>query len=160
MSTQVAVQENTAVPPSRDRLRVVSLLLVAAGLFVSGYLSYTKLTQTAMVCVEGGMFNCDVVANSVYSRLFGIEIAYLGFLTYLLIGGLLALQNRISLLRDYSTVLVFGVTLFAFLFSMWLVYVQVALLRALCPWCLAHEVIITLLFVSSAVRLWQTLKSA
>jgi len=160
VSTKAVAQERIAAVQSRGWLRTISLLLVAAGLFVSGYLSYTKLTQTSMVCVEAGAFNCDVVASSVYSRIFGIEIAYLGFLTYLVLGGLLVLQTRISLLRDYGTTLIFGITLFAFLFSMWLVYVQVALLQALCPWCLAHEIIMTLLFAVSAVRLWQTLKSA
>ena len=53
--------------------------------------------------------------------------------------------------------LVFGVTLFAFLFSMWLVYVQVALLQALCLWCLGHEITMTLLFIVSGLRLRQML---
>ena len=113
-----------------------------------------------MVCVEGGVFNCDVVSGSVYARIFGIEIAYLGFLTYLVLGALLLLQGRISLLRDYGTAIVFGITLFAFLFSMWLVYVQVVLLQALCPWCLAHELIMTILFIISSVRLWRTFQRA
>lgn len=155
MTAKAAALENTS-PATRDWLRVVSLLLVAAGLFVSAYLSYTKLTQTSLVCVEGGAFNCDVVSNSIYSRIFGIEVAYLGFLTYLVLGALLLLERRVSFLRDYGTALVFGLTLFAFLFSMWLVYVQVALLEALCPWCLAHELIMTILFIIASVRLWRT----
>lgn len=145
---------------SRDWLYTISLVLVIAGLFVSGYLSYVKLTDTAMVCVESGAFNCDVVQNSVYSRLFGIEIAYLGFLTYIVLGGLLLLQNRVAFLQEYGDALFFGITLLAFLFSMWLVYVQVALLQALCPWCLAHEIIMTILFILASARLWRSFQRA
>jgi uncharacterized membrane protein len=159
VTTKTAALESSP-PLTRDWLRIVSLLLVAAGLFVSGYLSYTKLTQTALVCVEGGTFNCDIVSNSIYSRIFGIEVAYLGFLTYLALGALLLLERRVTFLRDYGTALMFGLTLFAFLFSMWLVYVQVALLQALCPWCLAHELIMTFLFIIASARLWRTFQRA
>lgn len=155
-----AVAVNQASRSTRDWLRIISLLLVAAGLLVSGYLSYTKLTQTTLVCVEGAAFNCDAVSSSIYSRIFGIEIAYLGFLTYVALGALLLFQDRAAFLRSYGTALLFGITLFAFLFSMWLVYVQVALLQALCPWCLAHEVIMTLLFIIAAARLWRTFQRA
>lgn len=159
MSVEAAAV-NQASHNTRDWLRMISLLLVVAGLFVSGYLSYTKLTQTALVCVEGAAFNCDAVSSSVYSRIFGVEIAYLGFLTYVALGALLLFQNRAAFLRSYGTALLFGITLFAFLFSMWLVYVQVALLQALCPWCLAHEVIMTLLFIITSARLWRTFQRA
>ncbi len=159
VSAKATALDNSSRGP-RDWLRIISLLLVAAGLLVSGYLSYTKLTQTAVVCVEGAAFNCDVVSNSIYSRVLGIEIAYLGFLTYLVLGALLLLQNRVAFLRDYGIALLFGITLFAFLFSMWLVYAQIALLQALCPWCLAHETIMTALFIITAARLWRTFQRA
>jgi uncharacterized membrane protein len=48
---------------------------------------------------------------------------------------------------------VFGIVLFAFLFSVFLVYVQAAIIRAFCPWCLTHEALITILFGLSAWRL-------
>lgn len=140
-------------------LRTLSLVLVVAGLFVSGYLSYVKLTEVPMVCVGGGVFNCEVVQNSVYSRLFGIPIAWLGFAVYVILGVLLVLEDRITFLREYGITLFFGINLFAWLFSMWLVYVQFVLLQALCPWCLTHETIITILFVVSVVRLKRMLNA-
>jgi uncharacterized membrane protein len=139
--------------PSRDFLRMLSIVLVVVGLLISGYLSYSKLTETPTICTEGGGFNCEVVQSSVYSRLIGIPIAYLGFLAYLGLGAMIVLENRVSLLRDYGITLVFGITLFAFLFSLWLVYVQAFRLEAFCAWCLGHEVTITLLFIVSGLRL-------
>ena len=155
MSTKAINTDTT--PARRSNLHIISLVLVVVGIFVSGYLSYSQFTDSTMVCVEGGAFNCEVVSNSAYARFMGIEVAYLGLATYLLIGALLLLENRVAVLQDYGIILIFGITLFAFLFSMWLVYAQVVLLQALCPWCLAHEINITILFVVAILRLRQSL---
>lgn len=155
MTTQEETVEQaaTVLPRFQLNLRTLSLILFVAGLFVSGYLSYVKLTEVPMVCVGGGVFNCEVVQNSVYSRLLGIPIAWLGFAVYITLGAILVLEDRIAFLREYGITLFFGINLFAWLFSMWLVYVQFVLLQALCPWCLTHETIITVLFVVSVIRL-------
>lgn len=147
------VVKETSATPSRDLLRIISLLLVLIGLGISGYLSYSKLTETPTVCSESGGFNCEIVQGSVYSKLAGIPIAYLGFLTYVALGALLLLENRVPFLQDYGITLVFGITLFAFLFSMWLVYLQAFRLEAFCIWCLGHEVTMTILFIVSGLRL-------
>ncbi|HRF97132.1 MAG TPA: hypothetical protein PLZ51_18115, partial [Aggregatilineales bacterium] len=77
MSAQQNIQEPTQ--PLRDpyhewlvinfNVRNIALLLVVFGLFVSGYLSYVKLTNAPMVCPsgEGSAFNCEVVQNSIYA---------------------------------------------------------------------------------------------
>ncbi|MBZ0284892.1 MAG: vitamin K epoxide reductase family protein [Anaerolineae bacterium] len=161
MSTaQTKHQESViAAKPAMDTLRILSLVLIAVGIVISGYLSYVKLTNVAMVCVESGAFNCEVVQNSAYSRLFGIPIAWLGLATYLVMGAIILLEKRVAFLREYSAIMVFGINLFGWLFSMWLVYVQVVLLKALCPWCLSHEVVITILFVISGLRLRRSLSA-
>nr|MBA3873645.1 hypothetical protein [Anaerolineae bacterium] len=97
------------------------------------------------------------VQSSKYATLFGIPIAYLGFATYLVIGALLLLQNRVSFLQEYGVMIEFGVIMFAFLFSAWLVYLQAFQLKAFCMWCLSHELTMTLLFVVSILRLKRSL---
>ena len=140
----------------RDRLiRRFQALLVLIGLVVAGYLSYLKLAEAPAVCVESGPFNCNVVLNSQYSELAGLPIAYLGFAVYAAIGCLLLLERRVGFLREWGSLIVFGIGLFAWLFSMWLVYVQFALLQALCPWCLTHETNFTLLFAIICYRLYR-----
>jgi len=159
MSTaQTKRQESSiAAPSTGNTMRTISLVLIVIGIFISGYLSYVKLTNVAMVCVESGAFNCEVVQNSAYSRLFGIPVAWLGLATYLVMGAIILFEKRIAFLREYGIMLMFGVNLFAWLFSMWLVYAQFFLLKALCPWCLSHEVVITILFVISILRLRKSL---
>lgn len=152
MTTRITEQTQT-----RDYLYGLSLALVVVGLIVSGYLSYTKLANTSVVCLAGESQSCNIVQSSAYAKFAGIEIAYLGFLAYLGLGALLLFQQRIVALREYGRILLFGLTLFAFLHAMWLVYVQAVLLAAFCTWCLAHEANITILFIVSTVRLWRNL---
>lgn len=149
--------ESTVVNQPRNVLRMIALILVVIGLLISGYLTYTKLTDTATQCVDSGAFNCDAVQSSSYSRLFGIPIQYLGLVSYLVIGALILLEDRVAFLRDYGMMIQFGIILFAFLFSAWLVYVQVFVLESLCVWCLGHEVTMTLLFIVSIPRLMRSL---
>ena len=140
----------------RDALaRRAQLILVVIGLAVAGYLSYLKIADAPAVCVESGPFDCNVVLNSQYSELAGLPIAYLGFAVYAAIGALLLLENRVDFLGQWGTLLTFGVGLFAWLFSMWLVYVQFALLQALCPWCLSHEANFSILFALICYRVYR-----
>lgn len=160
MSTTQKSQSYTQ-PAARPQnpVRTLSLILVVIGIIIAGYLSYTKLANTSTICVEGDAFNCDVVNSSAYSKIAGIPIAYLGLATYLFIGAILLLENRVAFLQEYGIMLLFGVTLFGFMYSMYLIYVQAAILKAFCVWCLGHEVVITLLFILSSVRLYRSLKA-
>ena len=139
----------------RITLRGLQFLLVLIGLFVAGYLSYLKFAAAPAVCVEAGPFNCNVVLNSQYSEIAGVPIAYLGFSVYALIGLVMLLEGKLAILQAYGSLIIFGVGLFAWLFSMWLVYVQFVLLEALCPWCLSHEANFTLLFLTIAFRVYR-----
>lgn len=157
--TSQAVSKQSA-QPSRITLRTVSFVLIAIGLVVTSYLSYLKATDTVSVCIEGGStFNCELVLNSSYSRLAGIPIAYLGLLVYIILGVLLVLEKRVPFLQEYGLMISFGVTLFAWMFSMYLVYLQFFVLQALCPWCLTHEATITVFFVVTLLRLRNALRA-
>lgn len=145
----------------RLSLRVLSFVFIAIDLVVSGYLSYVKATNVAMACgaASDSMINCNVVQNSTYSEMFGIPIAWIGFSMSIFILAFLLLENRIPFLQQNGTLIFFGVMTFGFLHSMWLVFVQFVLLQALCPWCLTHEAMYTLLFVVSAFRLRDYLRA-
>ena len=160
MSTGQSVQPapTTYNPASKWlNLRNVAIVLIIFGLIVSGYLSYVKLTDVQMACPgEGSGFDCGAVQNSIYAELpprSGIAIAWLGFATYLVIFGLVLFEKRIPFLREWGIPMTFGIVLFAFLFSAYLVYVQAVLIKAFCAWCLMHEANMTLLFGVYIIRL-------
>lgn len=158
MSVQnTEVTHSTGDTLSLLNLRTMSLLLVVVGILISGYLSYVKLADKETLCVEGSHFNCDVVQNSRYAEVMGIPTAYLGFATYLVIGGLILSETWGQFFQENSIFILFGVVLFAFIYSMYLVYLQGAVLGAWCQWCLAHEATMTILFAVTVLRLKQAL---
>jgi uncharacterized membrane protein len=147
----------SSVPMTRSvfKLKNFMLLLIAIGLFISGYLSYVKLADVQMACVAGGAFNCDAVQSSAYSTMFGIPIAVLGFMVYGILGLVLLFEKQIDVLNDYGDIIILCLGIFAWLFSMWLVYLQFFVLQALCMWCLMHEFNFTLLFITICVHYYQ-----
>lgn len=143
------------------RSMVISLVILLVAIGVSGYLSYLKLPNSTAqpVCLSGGAFDCGTVLSSVYSELAGIPIAWLGLGTNLLIVALILLKERVGLLREYGTLIIFGVVLFAFVYSVYLVYLQAFVIRAYCPWCLSHEALLTLLFIVWSIETWGELSA-
>jgi len=49
--------------------------------------------------------------------------------------------------------MIFGMALTGFLFTVWLVYVEVAILKALCPFCVTSQIAMTLIFIIAVMRL-------
>jgi uncharacterized membrane protein len=141
-------------------LRTLQLVLIAAGIFVSGYLTYVKATGVAMACVQGSAFNCDRVQNSAYSEMFGIPIAYMGLAMYLVLGAVILLEQRVGLFAEQGQLIVLGISVVGWIFSMYLVYIQFFVLEALCPWCLAHEAIFTVFFGATILRYLRTQQAA
>lgn len=134
--------------------RNLSLVVLVLAIGVSGYLSYLKIDTSAhAICVPGEIFDCGTVLNSVYSEIMGIPIAWLGLGVNILVVALLLLETSVGFFRKYSIPLIFGIELFAFLFSVYLVYVQAVLITKYCPWCLSHEAMVTIIFALSIVRL-------
>ncbi len=130
-----------------------SLLLAAVGLVDAGYLTWIKLTGNAVACSNVG--NCEVVNNSRFATIQGIPIALFGASAYLMILILLGWERRNPPMGETTRMAVFGLTLVGTLYSAYLTYVELAILRAICPYCLASAVIMTILFVLSVARLRQ-----
>jgi uncharacterized membrane protein len=133
----------------------VAIGLAVIGLIDTIYLSYVKIAHAEVFC--GGSRACDTVNTSPYSEIGGIPIAYLGLVANLIILGLLILESRGEFWRQYSPVIVFGMTLAGVIYSMYLTYIEIAVLRAICPYCVVNAVVMVLLFVVSLIRLfWDT----
>jgi uncharacterized membrane protein len=135
-----------------DRLlRRISMILAALGMAVSMYMTIYKWTDNQTMCLGNG--GCSIVNSSVYSEVYGIPVALVGVLGYAAILAVLALTPRWDFLKNNSIMLTFGLCLAGFLFTAYLIYVEVALIHALCPFCITSQVVMTLLFVVAVVRL-------
>lgn len=151
------VYPQTSVSDSRFNLRNLTILLVVLGLFITGYLSYTKIANTNVVCVESSAFNCDAVTSSIYSKFLGIDVAYLGFGLDVLILAVLLLERRVNFFRNYGVMVLFGLTLWGFLYHDYLTLMAVTRIQALCIWCLAAHTTMTLMLILTSIRLYRVL---
>lgn len=127
------------------------IFLAIIGLVDSLYLTWIKLSGSEAIC--SGVGGCDVVNTSEYALLAGIPIALFGAAAYVAILLVLWLENRNSWLSENGPLLLFGITLFGFLYSLYLTYIELFVIFAICPFCVASAVVMTIMFVLSWIRL-------
>lgn len=136
------------------RLSQLTIALTVIGLLVAIYMTIYAITSNNNMCI--GSQDCSVVNASKYSKItiagFKIPVAVLGVAGYTAILAVLLLERRGSLLADNGSLVFFGLSLMGFLFTLYLIYVEVALIRAYCPFCIASQAAMTLIFILSVIR--------
>ena len=125
-------------------------VLAVLGLGVAGYLTFVETRNVAAVC--GPVGDCNAVQSSPYAKLFGVlPVGVLGLIGYVAILALWALGRYAGgTLAAYAPVLLFTMALFGVLFSIYLTYLELAVILAVCAWCLTSAVIMALLLVLTA----------
>ena len=126
----------------RLRLAIAALALVGAG--IAAYLTYARYSGSPIACSTGG---CETVERSDYAEVVGIPVAVLGLIAYAVILAS-ALASGPAAAALGVCVAIVGVA-----FSAWLLYAQLVLIDAICQWCVANDVIVTLIAIASLVRL-------
>jgi uncharacterized membrane protein len=135
----------------KDRnLRIALGVLSVIGLLDSAYLAYIKLANATASCA--GIGDCDAVNSSQYAEIFGIPIALLGAGAYLAMLVLLFMERRGKFWRDQTPLLLFVLTLIGVLYSAYLTYVEVAILHAICPYCVLSAIVLVIMFAISVYR--------
>lgn len=135
-------------------LEKFTIICAVIGLVDSLYLTWIKLTHTTALCLPG-IGDCETVNTSRYSEIFGVPIAILGALVYLAILIILLMRDKVSLFTNYELYLLFGISLIGVLYSAYLTYVEIAVIHAICPYCVISAIMILLIFISTFIRLSQ-----
>ena len=134
-----------------NKLRLWMVISAGIGLLDSIYLSWSKLANEQVIC--GPYKGCETVNSSPYAEIGGFPIALLGAGAYLAILVLLYLENRNEFLAQNGILGVFVISLAGTLYSAYLTYIEIAVLRAVCIYCVISAVAITLIFILAIVRL-------
>jgi uncharacterized membrane protein len=129
----------------------ISVALVILGLAVSIYMTVYKVTSNNAMCLGSG--DCSTVNSSRYAEVNGIPVAVFGVIGYLAILVVHYFENRNRFFKQNSTLMIFGMALTGFLFTIWLIYVEIALLKALCPFCVTSQIAMTIIFIIAVMRL-------
>lgn len=138
---------------SRPWVTRLQLIFVVVGIGIAGYLTYIKLFAIEPYCA--GVGNCEAVQSSPYAELLGVPVAIWGLLTYLaLLGLLLVKRSDWRGLGHLAGMATFLVTMVGVIFSAYLTYLELAVIHAICPWCVGSAVVMTVLFVLSVIEMF------
>ncbi len=133
-------------PPAEGTLRGAATFLATFGIGVATYIAIADSGGGSPVCIAGG-HGCQTVAESSYSHLLGVNVAIFGIVGYALLIGAAILRG------DGARMSGFLVALVGFGYSLYLTYLELFTIDAICQWCVASAVLMTLLFVTNAARM-------
>jgi uncharacterized membrane protein len=131
--------------PAEATLQRAGTFVATLGLAVAIYITIADAGGGAPSCIAGGS-GCQTVADSSYSHLAGVNIAALGIVGYLILLAAAMLRG------DAARLIGFAAALAGFGYSVYLTYIEVFKIEAICQWCVASAVLMAVLLSINAAR--------
>ena len=122
--------------------------LAVAGMLISAYLTWAHFAGVDPVCVAGS-HGCQTVQASRYATLLSVPVSVLGLAAY---AGLMLAALWEGEAGAYLGLLV---ALTGTLFSAYLTYLEVFVIRAICQWCVASAAIMAAALPCAVLRIAQ-----
>ncbi|MBP9676943.1 MAG: vitamin K epoxide reductase family protein [Anaerolineaceae bacterium] len=143
---------NTKQNNRRETSLIIIQIAALIGFLDSLYLTYIKVFNAPIYCTPG-LGDCDVVNASRYSILFGIPLAVYGMIGFGLVFLITLLDKEHTFIAEYQNLMLFGISFAGFLFSLYLTYLEAFVIRAFCQWCVLSAIAMTVIFITTIVRL-------
>ena len=120
-------------------------LIALIGVFVSLYLTLYKLGYIGTLACGTG--SCETVQLSKWGDFLGAPVAAwgIGYYGVVLVLAVAGIQERFADSSRLAMLLV-GVTSWGVLFTLWLTYLELFVIHAICRWCVGSAVMTILLF--------------
>jgi uncharacterized membrane protein len=126
------------------KTRAAAVAIAVIGLGIATYLTIVHYAGGAPVCAIA--HGCETVQKSDYSKLAGVPVALLGLIGY--VGILAALIKDDENARSVAAFL----SLLGFGFSAWLTYTEIAIIDAICIWCVGSAICMAILAALNVSR--------
>ena len=126
------------------KLRIAIAVAATVGAGIAAYLTYVHYEHIAPICTSGG---CEKVQRSKYAELAGIPVALLGLFAY---GAIIVTTLRRGVTWAFAGALV---AIVGIAFSGYLLWAQLGPIGAICQWCVANDVVITVVALLSIARM-------
>lgn len=122
--------------------------LAIFGLAVAAYMTYVEVTAVEAVC--GPFGDCNTVQSSAYAKFLGIPVGVIGLAGYLAIlaAWLWGRSGNATARMALLAMAVIGV-----IFSIYLTWLELFVIQAVCLWCLTSAVIMMILAPAAAAWL-------
>lgn len=132
--------------PAEGTLRKAATFVAAFGIGVAAYIAIEAAGGDAPSCLAGSD-GCATVASSSYAHVLGINVAVFGLVGYVLLLATALLRG------DGARMAGFGLALFGFGYSVFLTYIELFKIEAICQWCVASALLMTALLALNALRM-------
>jgi uncharacterized membrane protein len=129
--------------------------LALAGIFLALYLLLYKLGMIgALTCTIG---SCETVNTSKWATFLGLPVAGWGVAFYVatFVLAMVSTQERFAGSGPVSGVLL-AMTGSGLLFSVYLTWLELFVIRAICQWCVVSAIIVLFMFVAAALDFRET----
>lgn len=125
---------------------MIVAMLALAGIFVALYLLLYKLGIIGHLSCSVG--SCETVNSSKWATFLGIPVAGwgVGFYIGMFVLAIVSTQPSYEDSLTVSTLLL-GVSLVGTLFTVWLTYLELFRIHAVCQWCVVSAIIVTIIFL-------------
>ncbi len=128
------------------RQRQAIALLALVGLFVALYLWLYKIGVIGTL--QCGTGACEQVQTSRYADLLGVPVAFYGVVGYAALLAVAVLGLRPALLAERRVTLALAaLATVGVAFSLYLTYLELFVIHAICRWCVGSAVIVTAIWV-------------
>ncbi len=136
---------------------VAALALV--GIFIGIYLTLFKLGIIGELSCSVG--SCETVNTSRWAVFLGLPVAAWGVFFYVSVF-VLALAGTTAFLEESPVIswLLAAWATVGLIFSGWLTYLELAVIHAICIWCVVSAILVTVIFVLSVADLREKLPAA
>lgn len=132
--------------PAEGTLQRIAVFVATLGIAVATYIAIAEADGGAPACFAGGG-GCETVARSSHSELVGVSVAVIGIVGYALL--LVAAVSR----GDGARMAGFALALTGFGYSVYLTYLELFVIEAICQWCVVSALLMTVLFAVNALRM-------
>jgi uncharacterized membrane protein len=136
---------------SERATRVAIGVVAVAGAAISGYLLDVRLSGGRLACTNGG---CETVQSSRYSEIVGVPVAALGLVAYLALIATAVVRGALAAAAGTAIAIAGAV------FGAYLLVVQLAVIGAVCEWCVASDALISLLAALALLRIRAVARAA
>ena len=133
------------------RPEIWSAVLAVVGIAIAGYLTIVHFRESLLVC--SGISDCETVQTSKYAEIFGIPVASLGLLTFVLLFGLAVARVVQPERTDTITMVMFVLIVGAVGFYVYLTYLELFVINAVCQWCVASSLVMVGMLISESILL-------
>lgn len=131
-----------------------AIALAGAGVILAAYLTWVHFDEGSLVC---GLGDCHTVQASEFATVGLVPVALLGLGMYLMVLAANLLIWRRPALSFAATCVAFAVTVAGAVYALYLTWLEIAVIGAICQWCVVSAILTIVLAMVEGRLLWHLL---